>query len=1398
MCPTLEELRRYLGTKMDEAEALAIEVHLEENCPRCNDVMKALEDARGGDDSNGQIIRDALIRRGQGAAVEWPGSVVGRYKLLEVIGEGGMGVVYLAEQSEPVRRRVALKVIKEGMDSKQVVARFEAERQALALMDHPNIAKVHDAGATESGRPYFVMELVKGTPINRYCDERRLTPHERLRLFIPVCRAVQHAHQKGIIHRDIKPSNVLVGPYDGVPVPKVIDFGIAKATGQSLTEKTLFTALGAVAGTPAYMSPEQAELNNLDIDTRCDVYSLGVLLYELLTGTTPLEPKRMKEAALLEILRLVREEEPPRPSTRLSTTDQLPSIAAARGVEPKKLSSLLRGDLDWVVMKALEKPRARRYETADALARDVECYLNGDMVHARPPSAWYRLQKFARKHRAALATAALAAVLLVAGAAVSAWQADRAMKAESKTSRALDELRTEQRKTSAALAAEQASKARAQASERKAKANADLAQVKEGEARESAAVAQASEREAKGQAARARAEEQRANLAQKEAERLHAEAIKSLHETKLLTSRLALDRGLALCERDEVQRGLLWLARSLELAPANEAGLRRSILMILDGWRRQIVPLRACFFGGSSLIGGALLSPDGKSVLISDGRSVFMNEGPTAQLWDINGRPIGARIRTAPQGLFSAAAFSPDGKVVLTGSEIFPDGRAPDRVDQQGAGEARLWDVATGKPIGAPMTHKGRIEVVAFRPDGRACLTGSGDQTARLWDATTGKPLSAPMVHLGRVLVAAFSPDGKMVLTGGGDFSIGPGKSRTGAAQLWDAATGKPLAAPMVHRGVVRALAFSPTGKSVLTGSDGPNVDPFALAVSVSKYGSGEAWLWDVATGRPIGGPMTHLNSVEAVAFSPDGRVCLTGGADGEARPWDAATGKPLGLPMIHRLPIRAVGFNRDGKTILTTSGQSEGAEVQLWEAATSKPIATSRYEPGYGNTTFSPDGRMVLTTGKVARLWDVAAVPTRSPLIAYRQPIGAMALSPDGKTILTATGGPYGDPGSPLATPGQGTMEARLWDAATGGPLAPPMTHKGAIMTAVFSPDGRVCLTGGTDGEARLWDAATGKPLGAPMIHRGPIHAVAFSPDGKIILTGGRDPGLQSHVVGGVSGQARLWDAATGKLLSQPIMHQGGVLKTAFSPDGKRFLTGLAFETHLWDMATGRRIGDPIRFEGQVGGNAFSPDGKTVLIAVATTVRLWDAETAKPLIPPIPHRTVVNVAVFSPDGKRFLTGTGLVSMEPDQTTECEARLWDAATGKPLTPPMTHKGAVMTAAFSPDGRVCLTGGAAGEARLWDAATGKPLGAPMAQGGHVFAAAFSPDGRACLTATWNGIVRRWPAPLLPVDDAERITLWIQLMTDLKFDSYNTNVYLNYEDRKKKMQRLENLGGSPFDP
>jgi tetratricopeptide (TPR) repeat protein len=437
------------------------------------DEITAGPEARGAEGARAAgDVNNGGVMGGQGEA---PGAFIGRYKLLQPIGEGGFGSIWMAEQEDPIVRRVALKVIKLGMDTKQVIARFEAERQALAMMEHPNIAKVLDAGATDSGRPYFVMELVKGVPITQYCDENRLPTRERLRLFVSVCNAVQHAHQKGIIHRDIKPSNVLVSMHDGKPVPKVIDFGIAKATQGRLTEKTLFTEFRQFVGTPEYMSPEQADMAGLDVDTRTDVYALGVLLYELLTGSTPFDPKDLRSKAYDEIQRIIREVDPPRPSTRVGTMGdpELNTVAARRGTEARRLGRLIRGELDWIVMKCLEKDRTRRYETANGLAVDVGRYLNNEPVAARRAGRSYRMRKFVKRHQAAVfASAAVLAALVLGfvGTSIGMWKATGwARRAEVAQNEAKGQKETAVQQAARALSAEQDAIRQRAAAEREAR-----------------------------------------------------------------------------------------------------------------------------------------------------------------------------------------------------------------------------------------------------------------------------------------------------------------------------------------------------------------------------------------------------------------------------------------------------------------------------------------------------------------------------------------------------------------------------------------------------------------------------------------------------------------------------------------------------------------------------------------------------------------------------------------------------------------------------------------------------------------------------------------------------------------------------------------------------------------
>ena len=407
-----------LRTRIDRLLEAALEAErfFTESGPALALPLVTLTSTRGGTPSLG--VGSATV-----PGEEPVGTRIGRYKLLQKIGEGGWGVVYLAGQEEPVQRRVALKIIKLGMETKSVIARFEAERQALAMMDHPNIARVYDAGATDRGPPYFVMELVRGVKITTYCDQHRLGTRERLDLFIQVCHAIQHAHQKGIIHGDIKPSNIMVTLHDGIAVPKVIDFGISKATEARLTDRLLFTSYAQLIGTPAYMSPEQADMNGLDTDTRSDIYSLGVLLYELLTGTTPFDAKQLLESGLDEMRRTLREKEPARPSARITTLQgaELAKTAGERQVEPHRLAALLHGDLDWIVMKALEKDRGRRYETANGLALDIQRHLNNEPVMARPPSRLYRFQKLVRRNRGVFAAGGAVAAALVIGLGTSTW-----------------------------------------------------------------------------------------------------------------------------------------------------------------------------------------------------------------------------------------------------------------------------------------------------------------------------------------------------------------------------------------------------------------------------------------------------------------------------------------------------------------------------------------------------------------------------------------------------------------------------------------------------------------------------------------------------------------------------------------------------------------------------------------------------------------------------------------------------------------------------------------------------------------------------------------------------------------------------------------------------------------
>ncbi|TMQ32183.1 MAG: hypothetical protein E6K70_19945, partial [Planctomycetota bacterium] len=701
---------------------------------------------------------------------ELPGTVIGPYKLLQQIGEGGMGTVFMAEQTQPVQRKVALKIIKPGMDSKQVIARFEAERQALAMMDHLNIARVLDVGATDTGRPYFVMELVHGVPITKYCDDNRLTPRQRLELFVPVCQAIQHAHQKGIIHRDIKPSNVMITLYDGKPVPKVIDFGVAKATEQRLTERTLFTQYGTMVGTPEYMSPEQAEMSALGVDTRSDIFSLGVLMYELLTGSTPLSHKRVREAAYGEVLRMIKEEEPPRPSTRLSDSGEaLASISAQRHMEPAKLTKLMRGELDWIVMKTLEKDRNRRYETANGFAADVQRYLNDEPVQACPPSALYRFRKLARRNKRLLAPAGVIALALVLGTAISTWQAIRATHAEGLAQERLET---------------------ANANYQTAEEQRQVARTQEELAKEQRGIAVEQEKIAKEQelTARRRFYAAQMNLAMQAWETGQPARVLELLESqrpRFDEEDLRVFEWYYLWRLCHTGRASTWRAHkgqvnAVAFSPDGKTMASGGLDRALKLWDVATGQERAVLSQGG--IANLAFSPDGKTLAASS----WSHWDKTLKLWDV---ATGGEQPTLPQipgegdGV-GPLAFSPDGQTLAGGTKK--------------AGVI-LWDIKARKGQRSFEAHSPSICSLAFSPDGKTLATVDwGDTPVKVWDLGSEPPRI--LFQVSGAWSVAFSPDGKTLATGAKLW-------RTGA-KLWDAASGKERVTLQGHKGDVTSVAF--------------------------------------------------------------------------------------------------------------------------------------------------------------------------------------------------------------------------------------------------------------------------------------------------------------------------------------------------------------------------------------------------------------------------------------------------------------------------------------------------------------------------------------------------------------------------------------------------------------
>ena len=987
---------------------------------------------------------------------ERPGTVVGPYKLLERIGEGGFGVVFMAEQQQPLRRKVALKVLKPGMDTRQVVARFEAERQALALMEHPNIAHVFDGGETSSGRPFFVMELVRGVPITSFCDQNHLSVRKRLGLFVDVCQAVQHAHQKGIIHRDIKPTNVLVTLHDDRAVVKVIDFGVAKATGQQLTEKTLFTNFAQMIGTPLYMSPEQAQMSGLDVDTRTDIYALGVLLYELLTGTTPFDGERLRTVGYDEMRRIIREEEPARPSTRMSTLGQAANTASAnRQSDPKRLRQLLCGELDWIVMKALEKDRNRRYETASAFAADVQRYLNDEPVQACPPSAGYRLGKFLRRNKGPALAAALVVLALVGAGigSIEAW---------------------EQREvTSLWQQAEAARNGEAKAKREAEETREKLAAVEYGRTMQ---VAHQEWRDNNVPACLALLDGTRADFRGWEWRYLHR-----LCHSEMLTidtfvggsvgtvlstsfsadgSRVVIGCADERAKVFDARTGAALLILRGHAAGVKSASFSRDGSRVVTGsydgtaklWDAKTGAELLTFNGRAGAVMSASVSPDGYLVLTG-------NEDGTAKLWDARTGALGLTLR-GHTGQVRAASFSLDGSRVVTGSDD---------------GAAKVWDAKTATVVLTLRGHTQGVTSASFSPDGSRIVTASDDRTAKVWDAKRGDQVLILRGQPDFVYSASFSPDGARVVTGSWD--------RT--ARVWDTKTREIILILKGDTEGVTSASFSPDGSRILTGSHGLTAKVWDANRALENYTAEEPA--DARIDRiPLQG---NPRDLRLAFFNPDRTRLLTAGQDKIVRLWDARTGAELLTLKGHTRVLTSASFSPDGSQIATAAYDGT---ARVWDAASGAELLVLKgdaevvYSPCY-----SPDGKRIITGGYdgTTRVWDAKTGAELLTLKGHTSPVVSASFSADGSRIVT----------------GSWDRTAKVWDASRGAELLTLKGHTDYVVSASFNPDGSRIITAGWDRTARVWDAKSGAEV---LTLKDPeaIGTASFSRDGsQVLTTGGR-----------------------------------------------------------------------------------------------------------------------------------------------------------------------------------------------------------------------------------------------------------------------------------------------------